>query len=139
MGVSNPRDDRAERNRGVASVPHSTVIPRVGNAHLEQNLILDSYKILLPVPVDFDTLTPAALSDTLKEGFVIRMQHNRIPMAILVYLLLVHFKDFYTFIYCKFANIIWNWMFSTTSKVFMPKYQTKNTIKMKRWFFKYRG
>ena len=40
MGISNPRDDRAERNRGVlASVPLSTVIPRVGNAHLQQNLI----------------------------------------------------------------------------------------------------
>ena len=44
MGVSNPRDDRAERNRGVvASVPLSTVIPRVGNAHLQQNPILDYF------------------------------------------------------------------------------------------------
>ena len=39
MGVSNPRDDRAERNLGVASVPLSTVIPRVGNAYLQQNPI----------------------------------------------------------------------------------------------------
>ena len=42
MEVSNPRDDRAERNRGSAEVPLSTVIPRVGNFHLEQNTILDS-------------------------------------------------------------------------------------------------
>ena len=35
MEVSNPRDDRAERNRGSAEVPLSTVIPRVGNFHLE--------------------------------------------------------------------------------------------------------
>ena len=43
MGVSNPRDDRAERNLGVALVPLSTVIPRAGNAHLQQNPISDSY------------------------------------------------------------------------------------------------
>ena len=43
MEVSNPRDDRAERNRGSAEVPLSTVIPRVGNFHLEQNTILDSF------------------------------------------------------------------------------------------------
>ena len=43
MGVSNPRDDRAEQNLGVASVPLSTVIPRVGNLHLQQNPISDSY------------------------------------------------------------------------------------------------
>ena len=43
MEVSNPRDDRAERNLGGASVPLSTVIPWVGNFHLEQNPILDSY------------------------------------------------------------------------------------------------
>ena len=36
---SNPRDDRAERNLGGASVPLSTVIPWVGNFHLEQNPI----------------------------------------------------------------------------------------------------
>ena len=36
MGFSNPRDDRAERNRGYAEVPVSTVIPMVGNAHLQQ-------------------------------------------------------------------------------------------------------
>ena len=38
MGVYIPRDDLAERNRGC-----STVIPRVGNAHLQQNPISDSY------------------------------------------------------------------------------------------------
>ena len=43
MEVSNPRDDRAERNRGSAEVPLSKVIPRVGNFHLEQNTILDSF------------------------------------------------------------------------------------------------
>ena len=43
MGVSNPRDDRVERNLGVDLVPLSTVIPRVGNAHLQQNPISDSY------------------------------------------------------------------------------------------------
>ena len=43
MEVSNPRDVRAERNRGSAEVPLSTVIPRVGNFHLEQNTILDSF------------------------------------------------------------------------------------------------
>ena len=43
MEVSNPRDDRAERNRGSAEVPLRTVIPRVGNFHLEQNTILDSF------------------------------------------------------------------------------------------------
>ena len=43
MEVSNPRDDRAERNLGRASVPLSMVIPWVGNFHLEQNPILDSY------------------------------------------------------------------------------------------------
>ena len=43
MEVSNPRDDRAERNRGSAEVPLSTVIPRVGNFHLEQKTILDSF------------------------------------------------------------------------------------------------
>ena len=43
MEVSNPRDDRAERNRGSAEVPLSTVIQRVGNFHLEQNTILDSF------------------------------------------------------------------------------------------------
>ena len=43
MEVSNPRDDRAERNRGSAEVPLSTVIPRVGNFHLEKNTILDSF------------------------------------------------------------------------------------------------
>ena len=43
MEVSNPRDDRAERNRGSAEVPLSTVIPRVGNFHLEQNTVLDSF------------------------------------------------------------------------------------------------
>ena len=43
MEVSNPRDERAERNRGSAEVPLSTVIPRVGNFHLEQNTILDSF------------------------------------------------------------------------------------------------
>ena len=43
MEVSNPRGDRAERNRGSAEVPLSTVIPRVGNFHLEQNTILDSF------------------------------------------------------------------------------------------------
>ena len=35
----NPRDDRAEWNRGGASVPLSTVIPWVGIFHLEQNPI----------------------------------------------------------------------------------------------------
>ena len=43
MEVSNPRDDRAEQNRGSAEVPVSTVIPRVGNFHLEKNTILDSF------------------------------------------------------------------------------------------------
>ena len=43
MEVSNPRDDRAERNRGSAELPLSTAIPRVGNFHLEQNTILDSF------------------------------------------------------------------------------------------------
>ena len=43
MECSNPRDDRAERNRGSAEVPLSTVIPRVGNFHLEKNTILDSF------------------------------------------------------------------------------------------------
>ena len=43
MEVSNPRDDHAERNRGSAEVPLSTVIPRVGNFHLEKNTILDSF------------------------------------------------------------------------------------------------
>ena len=43
MEVSNPRDDRAERNRGSAEVPLSTVIPRVGNFHLEKNTTLDSF------------------------------------------------------------------------------------------------
>ena len=43
MEVSNPRDDRAERNRGSAEVPLSTVIPRVGNFHIEKNTILDSF------------------------------------------------------------------------------------------------
>ena len=43
MVVSNLRDDRAERNPGVASIPFSTVFPRVGNAHLQQKPILDSY------------------------------------------------------------------------------------------------
>ena len=37
MGVSNPRDDLAERNLNVALVPLSTVISKVGNAHLQQN------------------------------------------------------------------------------------------------------
>ena len=47
MGVFNPRDDRAERNLGVvAEVPLSTVIPSVGNAHLQQNPISDSCIIL---------------------------------------------------------------------------------------------
>ena len=40
MEVSNPRDDRAERNLGGASVPLSTVIPWVGNFHLEQNPVI---------------------------------------------------------------------------------------------------
>ena len=44
MGVSNPRDDRAERNRG------STVIPMVGNAHLQQYPISDSYYLRLQSP-----------------------------------------------------------------------------------------
>ena len=48
MEVSNPRDDRAERNRGSAEVPLSTVIPRVGNFHLEQNTILDSFSAQQP-------------------------------------------------------------------------------------------
>ena len=39
LEVSNPRDDRAERNLGGASVPLRTVIPWVGNFHLEQNPI----------------------------------------------------------------------------------------------------
>ena len=43
--MGGPRDDRAERNRGYASVPLSMVIPRVGNAHLQQNPISDSYSI----------------------------------------------------------------------------------------------
>ena len=43
MDVSNPRDDPTERNRGIALVPLSMVIPRVGNAHLQQNPISDSY------------------------------------------------------------------------------------------------
>ena len=47
MGVSNPRDDRAERNLGIASVI-SAVIPRVGNAHLQQNPILDSFSYITP-------------------------------------------------------------------------------------------
>ena len=45
MGVSSPRDDRAERNLGVASVPLSTVIPLVGNAHLQQSPISDFYNL----------------------------------------------------------------------------------------------
>ena len=45
MGFFNPRDDRAERNLGVASVPLSTVIPRIGNSHLQQNPISDYYRI----------------------------------------------------------------------------------------------
>ena len=43
MGVSNPRDDRAERNLDVASVPLSTVILRVETPHLQQNPISDFY------------------------------------------------------------------------------------------------
>ena len=43
MGVFNIRDDRAERNRGYVEVPLSTVIPRAGHAHLQQNPILDSF------------------------------------------------------------------------------------------------
>ena len=43
MEVSETRDDRAVRNRGSAEVPLSTVIPRVGNFHLEQKTILDSF------------------------------------------------------------------------------------------------
>ena len=45
MDVSNPWDDCAEQNRGYAEVPHSTVIPRVVNAHLQQNPISDSYTL----------------------------------------------------------------------------------------------
>ena len=45
MAFSNPRDDQAERNLGLASVLLSMVIPRVGNAHLQQNPILDSYNL----------------------------------------------------------------------------------------------
>ena len=49
MGVSNPRDDRAARNLGVvASVPLSMVIPRVGNAHLQQNTILEIFPCTTP-------------------------------------------------------------------------------------------
>ena len=47
MGVSSPRDDRAERNLGVASFPLSTAIPRAGNAHQQQNPISDSYILSL--------------------------------------------------------------------------------------------
>ena len=50
MEVSNPRDDRAERNRGSAEVPLSTVIPRVGNFHLEKNTILDSFSCTTTTP-----------------------------------------------------------------------------------------
>ena len=42
MGVSNPWDDCAEQNLGIALVPLNTVILQVGNAHLQQNPILDS-------------------------------------------------------------------------------------------------
>ena len=51
MEVSNPRDDRTERNLGGASVPLSTVIPWVGNFHLEQNTILDSYNMIFLILV----------------------------------------------------------------------------------------
>ena len=47
-GLSYPRDDRAVRNRGYAEFPLSTVIPRVGNAHLQQNPILDSFSCTVP-------------------------------------------------------------------------------------------
>ena len=45
MGVSNYQDDHAERNRGYNEVPLSTVIPQVGNTHLQQNPISDSYNL----------------------------------------------------------------------------------------------
>ena len=57
MEVSNPRDDRAERNLGGASVPLSTVIPWVGNFHLEQNPIQDSYRIALTLFLGFFELS----------------------------------------------------------------------------------
>ena len=53
MEVSNPRDDRAERNRGSAEVPLSTVIPRVGNFHLEQSTILDSFSCTITPKIWF--------------------------------------------------------------------------------------
>ena len=47
MGVSSQRDDRAEQNRGYASILLSTVISRIGNAHLQQNPISDSYILVM--------------------------------------------------------------------------------------------
>ena len=42
-----PQDDSDERNLSLVLVPLSKVIPGVGNAHLQQNPILDSYIIFL--------------------------------------------------------------------------------------------
>ena len=60
MEVSNPRDDRAERNRGSAEVPLSTVIPRVGNFHLEQNTILDSFSCTTTPKIWFMHVVPVS-------------------------------------------------------------------------------
>ena len=63
MGVSNPWDDRAERNLGIASVPLSTVIPILENAHLQQNPILGFFFFLHntteKLPFTFTTVVPA--------------------------------------------------------------------------------
>ena len=46
----------------VASVPLSTVIPRAGNAHLQQNLVSDSY-------IPFQYLVPSKDTTYLCTGF----------------------------------------------------------------------
>ena len=77
MGVSNPLDDRAEQNRGYAEVPLSTVNPRVGNAHLKQNSILESYKIAQGFN---ETVTSRVLLLEVTRGTVVRL--NKINLSV---------------------------------------------------------
>ena len=73
MGVSNPQDDLAERNLGLASVPRTTVNPRVGNTHLQQNPILDSY---IPAPSVIHSRSCAQSNDV--QAWVINRAYPRL-------------------------------------------------------------
>ena len=128
MEVSNPRDDRAERNRGSAEVPLSRVIQRVGNFHLEQNTILDSFSCTTPPKIWF--ISRFCVFFSLGENTWVRCNFITQAKSVAISVWCARTKFPYHFISHNTAIVVWD--LNSCSTVVHKLYALKKKKKKKK-------